>query len=300
VLKRYWNVDPHHVLALLNQSSVAPNSLLTDRAMLRLFTSILSGPIDIDKMDYVFRDSLHAGVPYGRFFDQNRLLGSLCLNRSGDGLAITDKGRTAAELLVFARYVMFREVYWHHTVRCATSMFQRAFFWHVNNNENNEPRSVIAKTELEMIDYLRSSAKTAEAKRLWNGLFGPRRNLYKRVAQYSLTEQPELYRRLAGKPFDWLCRCADRLAERLGTQWPVLLDAPPVHREVEIDIDIYYPKEDRYVPFDVVSPVVRTLAREQFDDYVKQVRIFADAEDARSLHDVKATTRLLGEIADET
>ncbi len=40
-------------------------------------------------------------------------------------LAITDKARTAAEMMVFARYVMFSEVYWHHTVRSATSMLQR-------------------------------------------------------------------------------------------------------------------------------------------------------------------------------
>ena len=75
---------------------------------------MLSGPIDIDKMDYLARDSLHAGVPYGRNFDQQRLIGSLCLNEAGDGLAITDKGKTAAEMMVFARYVMFSEVYWHH------------------------------------------------------------------------------------------------------------------------------------------------------------------------------------------
>ncbi len=89
---------------------------------------MLSGPIDIDKMDYLYRDSLHAGVPYGRHFDQQRLLGSLCLNQAGDGLAITDKGKTAAELMVFARYVMFSEVYWHHGVRAATAMLQRAFY----------------------------------------------------------------------------------------------------------------------------------------------------------------------------
>ena len=46
----------------------------------------------------------------------------------GDGLAITEKGKTAAELLVFARYVMFSEVYWHHGVRAATAMLQRAFY----------------------------------------------------------------------------------------------------------------------------------------------------------------------------
>ena len=89
---------------------------------------MLSGPIDIDKMDYLPRDSLHAGVPYGRNFDQERLIGSLCLNEAGDGLAITDKGKTAAEMMVFARYVMFSEVYWHHGVRSATAMLQRAFY----------------------------------------------------------------------------------------------------------------------------------------------------------------------------
>src|SRR6185295_2882253 len=94
----------------------------------RLLASILSGPIDIDKMDYLARDSLHAGVPYGRNFDQGRLIGSLCVNQQGDGLAITDKGKTAAEMMVFARYVMFSEVYWHHGVRAATAMLQRAFF----------------------------------------------------------------------------------------------------------------------------------------------------------------------------
>ena len=68
----------------------------------RLLRSILSGPIDIDKMDYLDRDSLHAGVPYGRNFDRDRLIQSLLLNEAGDGLAITAKGKTAAELMVFA------------------------------------------------------------------------------------------------------------------------------------------------------------------------------------------------------
>ena len=72
------------------------------------------------------RDSLHCGVPYGRNFDKQRLIQSLVLNAAGDGLALTSKGKTAAELMVFARYVMFSEVYWHHAVRAATSMLSRA------------------------------------------------------------------------------------------------------------------------------------------------------------------------------
>ena len=101
-----WGVKPRDVVALLSEKP-------RDRCG-RLLRSMLSGPIDIDKMDYLDRDSLHAGVPYGRNFDQPRLIGSLCLNEAGDGLAITEKGKTAAEMMVFARYVMFSEVYWHH------------------------------------------------------------------------------------------------------------------------------------------------------------------------------------------
>ena len=55
----------------------------------------------------------------------------------------------------------------------------------------------------------------------------------------------------------------------------ILFDAPPVAREVEFNVDDLFPKENRYRPLGEVSPVIRTLATEQFDDYVKRVRIFA-------------------------
>ena len=72
VLRHDWAVNPREVVALLSEKP-------RDTAG-RILASMLSGPIDIDKVDYLFRDSLHAGVPYGRHFDQQRLLGSLCLN----------------------------------------------------------------------------------------------------------------------------------------------------------------------------------------------------------------------------
>jgi hypothetical protein len=54
----------------------------------------------------------------------------------------------------------------------------------------------------------------------------------------------------------------------------VLIDAPPLKLEVQFNVDVYYPDENTYRPLRDVSPVVRTLAEEQFDDYVKRVRIF--------------------------
>ena len=150
---------------------------------------MLSGPIDVDKMDYLMRDSLHAGVPYGRNFDQQRLIGSLCVNDAGDGLAITDKGRTAAEMMVFARYVMFSEVYWHHAVRCATAMLQRAFLPAARYALISTPCFV--RTKHEMIASMRRAARGWACRRYcWMALFGTTRRLYKRFAQYSAFQNP--------------------------------------------------------------------------------------------------------------
>jgi hypothetical protein len=55
----------------------------------------------------------------------------------------------------------------------------------------------------------------------------------------------------------------------------LLVDAPPIELEVEFDVEVYYPKQNVYRRLVEVSPVVRSLAQEQFDNYVKRVRVFA-------------------------
>lgn len=270
ILREDWGINPRHVVALLSHK---PRN-----APSRILDSMLSGPIDVDKMDYLARDSLHAGVPYGRNFDQQRLIGSLCLNQSGDGLAITDKGRTAAEMMVFSRYVMFSEVYWHHAVRAATAMLQRAFFL-LYDQLNLD--SLFRRHEQSMIAEMRREARGGPVDELLEGLFGPKRLLYKRLVEYSYFQHKDIYSRLARKPYPWLVECSEQFAKsasrRLGTRiapHEVLIDAPPTQLEVQFQVEVYFPKEDCYRRLGDVSPVVRTLARKQFDDYVKRVRIY--------------------------
>jgi hypothetical protein len=258
-------------------------------------------------------------VPYGRHFDQQRLLGSLCLNEAGDGLAITVKGKTAAELMVFARYVMFSEVYWHHGVRSATAMLQRAFYLLHGMLDLD---ALFRMTEAEAIEELRRVAGGTgiasgtravggnggtAAGELLDGLFGPTRRLYKRLAQYSFLEHREFYERLARRPYPWLAACAERFAAILSTSLgrvvaphEVLFDAPPVTREVQFDVDIHFPKENCYRPLGEVSPVIRTLATEQFDDYVKRVRIFAHPRVAADLRALSNLPELLDRAIVET
>ena len=57
-------------------------------------------------------------------------------------------------------------------------------------------------------------------------------------------------------------------------------------REVEFDVSIFDPKERTYQPLNRVSPVVDALAKTQFDDYVKRVRVFGNPDIARELSEL--------------
>jgi len=294
-LRDEWGIQPDDFVSLL---SAKPRD-----ACSKIRKSIISGPVDVDKMDYLMRDSLHAGVPYGRNFDHQRLIGSLTLNESGDGLAITEKGRTAAELMVFARYVMFSEVYWHHAVRSATAMLQRAFYLLHGNLDLDR---LFRLNENALINQWLFQAGSSPAGELLQGLFGHTRQLYKRVAQYSCFQKNEIYRRLARKPYPWLVACGEALSDILGRRLAiriapheVLIDAPPVKREIEFAIEVHFPKEGCFRQLADVSPVVQALAHQQFDDYIKRVRVFAHPKVVATCHTIADLDQIIENAIDE-
>lgn len=297
-IRGLWAVEPARVAELVTGKATDPAA--------RILGSLLSGPIDVDKMDYLSRDSLHAGVPYGRHFDQERLLSSLCLDEAGASLAITDKGRTAAELMVFARYVMFSEVYWHHAVRAATAMLQRAV-WLVRSAL--DPVELTRCDDRAFVEYLTARSTSTPAAPLVTGLFGPTRRLFKRAATYDAIRSPAVHHALAGRSYLAMTTVSARLAalasRRLGCSISadtLIVDAPPAEREVEFRIQVRERAAGSSQPtwrwLEDLSPVVRSLAREQFDSLVKRVRVFAPADDAARLACCQDLETLLLEAAD--
>jgi len=89
---------------------------------------LISGSLDLDKIEYLKRDAFMCGVPYGEI-DVDRLLHSLTLIDHPDtgqhAIGVLEKGLSALESLLFAKYQMYRNVYWHHAVRSATAMYKR-------------------------------------------------------------------------------------------------------------------------------------------------------------------------------
>ncbi|HVS16805.1 MAG TPA: HD domain-containing protein [Thermoanaerobaculia bacterium] len=85
---------------------------------LRLLAQAISGELDVDKMDYLLRDSLFCGVQYGRF-DLDRVLDTVTPIQDPDtgrwGIGVEQGGVHALEALVLARYYMFTQVYFNVT-----------------------------------------------------------------------------------------------------------------------------------------------------------------------------------------
>lgn len=102
------------VISLIHSKvSLPKNSILTNHSQ-KLFTQIISGEIDADRIDYLLRDSYFSGASYGNF-DKEYLLKNLCFFIE-DGqciLSLKQNGINAFEHYLFCRYQMYLQVYTH-------------------------------------------------------------------------------------------------------------------------------------------------------------------------------------------
>lgn len=123
ILEREYHLSPERVADFIDPPKA--------RAMHpddELLGHLLSGALDIDKLDYLPRDARACNVPYGGV-DVSRLLGALRIHQQDDGqrrIVVTHKGVSPLHSLLHARQEMFDNIYWHHTGRSFQAMLVRA------------------------------------------------------------------------------------------------------------------------------------------------------------------------------
>lgn len=110
-------VDPRDVCAVIDTSiDPASTSPLARYGTHRLCHELVSGEVDVDRMDYLLRDSRECGVVYG-MFDAGRILDSLAIYydpaEKGVHVAIRFSGLAAFEDFLRARHSMYFQVYFH-------------------------------------------------------------------------------------------------------------------------------------------------------------------------------------------
>ena len=109
--------DPAMCAAIIDKDT------LTSEDETLIYRSILSGALDPDKLDYLSRDAFFAGIPYGRQ-DTDFIISSISLQ---DGRLAIDKAAVSSlEQILFSKYMMYKNLYWHKGVRSATAMIKKA------------------------------------------------------------------------------------------------------------------------------------------------------------------------------
>jgi len=102
---------PERLVAVLHERKYRP----------RVVTDLISSQLDVDRFDYMTRDSLMTGVKHG-VFDLDRLIRTLRINPHNERLVVSQKGIWPLEKYLHARYYMYRQVYQHRTVVAAEAM----------------------------------------------------------------------------------------------------------------------------------------------------------------------------------
>jgi HD superfamily phosphohydrolase len=126
---------------------------------------LVSGSLDLDKMEYLRRDARFCGVPYGEV-DVDRLIQGLVLLPDPETgryeVGVHEKAVASLESLLFAKYQMFRNVYWHHGVRAATVLYTRIVEEAVEEGLVN-PSDLVGPTDEELLYEIGRRAEKADS-----------------------------------------------------------------------------------------------------------------------------------------
>ncbi len=188
ILENEWEVNPQEVADIIAGNTSGR------------FKKLISGTLDPDKMDYLMRDAHHCNIPYGSI-DIERLVESFVPDPEQGRFAITEKGIAPLESLLFTKYMMMRNVYWHHTSRAFAVMLRRML-------QDAVDESVISPEELRALFYDNSDDRvlnelTQRLSPAWPPSGELLRNIMQRkIYKRSLTLSP--YRNGANQPVTWM------------------------------------------------------------------------------------------------
>ncbi|RLM57233.1 HD domain-containing protein [Halobellus sp. Atlit-31R] len=179
------------------------------------YGQLVSGELDVDRMDYLVRDAHHTGVPYGTI-DHERLIRELTFV---DGELVLAEGNVqTAESLLLARALMNPTVYQHHVARISKAMLRRGAE-RLLEQPDVTPRRLRRMDDHDLLVALRTTPATSEvARRLRT------RDLYKRAVWAELEAVPES---VVDADYERVRDLETAIAERAGlSAEEVVVDVP--------------------------------------------------------------------------
>jgi HD superfamily phosphohydrolase len=214
---------PERIIALIRGQADSP------------LQGLVSGSLDLDKIEYLKRDAHMCGVSYGEI-DVDRLINSMVL--VGDPLTgkqtvgVAEKGLSALESLLFAKYQMYRNVYWHHAVRSATAMYKRLVEDACVSGVLRQDQ-LASFTDESLLYFLDDRAPSPLLSALRS------RHLFKRVVEWPASELDTEFGEWIGNDRKRTRVAEDALAAQLGLKLgELLLDYPEKTQMLGLDIPV--------------------------------------------------------------
>lgn len=247
--------------------------------------ALVSGDLDLDRMDYIVRDSHYTGVHVG--VDLDRLLQGLARRRTPRPLTedarhrgtvvLREDALHAAEILLVARFLMYTTVYYHHAARIAERMVARGIDLVLDAREV-EPTVLARMDDAALMHALRSSATPA------SGLahMVDRRELLKGAAELTAREAGPARERLQDERVR--AEAERALAERVGVEpHLVMVDLPdlPVLPETRAPV---LARDGTLSPLSERSTLVASLHKAQLDHW--RLRVYGPAKAREALSEL--------------
>jgi hypothetical protein len=187
---------------------------------------VIHGDLDVDRMDYLVRDSYYTGVAYG-LFDHLRLIKKMRF--MGHEIVLEHEGIKAAESMLVSRFFMYPTVYFHHVSRIARKMYERAMKFCIVERDF-DPYLLLSMDDSDVMVYLRhQEGFPGEIARMLD-----ERRLYKR-ALYVGPERVDISWCQKQDPE----KLEEEIAEMAGVDVDkVIVDIPPVERVRELEAKV--------------------------------------------------------------
>jgi HD superfamily phosphohydrolase len=255
---------------------------------------IISSAVDVDKQDFIVRDTFHTGAEYG-FIDVFRLIHALDV--LGENLAVELGALSALESFIIARIESFKSIYFHRVGRAAQIMLAMAM-----EKANEELGLTTFKTPeeyLAMDDYTVWSAvkKCEKSRRIIDDLERRRmlkcayeRTFYDKDTMISNIFSRDVYRQEIQKE---IAHSAGVSVDSVVIDVPTVPSVPYHHSAImenmEIPVFSKSVTEKNMYRLSDISKIFETLK-----GFINILRVYTDAENRESVG--RATTKVLGKL----
>jgi HD superfamily phosphohydrolase len=256
---------------------------------------IISSGVDVDKQDFIVRDTYHTGAEYG-FIDVFRLIHALDV--LGEDLAVELGALSALEAFMIARIESFKSIYFHRVGRAGQIMLAMAM-----EKANEELGLTAFKTPeeyLAMDDYTVWSAlkKCEKSKQIIDDL--ERRRMLKCAYERTFYEKDALVSNIFGREA-YRRQVQDEIAREAGVEpEAVIIDVPtvpsvPYHHAVlteSMEIPVFSRSQSGEKTLQRLSEISKIF--ETLKGFINILRVYTDEINREGVE--QATVKILGKI----